>query len=71
MSRDIDIYRLTPPERILLAEELWDSLSFRPEMAPIPPEHLEELNRRLEAEARGETTSQSWEEVKQELFPKG
>ena len=70
MSQDLDISHLTPAERIMLAEQLWDSLALGAEKAPIPPQHFEELNRRVKLEASGEATMVSWEEIKQELSPK-
>jgi putative addiction module component (TIGR02574 family) len=66
MARELDISHLTPAERLQLIDKLWDSLSDKD--IPVPPEHMEELNRRLEAEARGEMTFSPWEEVKQRLF---
>lgn len=68
MPQSFDISRLSPAERILLAEELWDSLAVSPHEVPVPEEHLQELNRRLDAERRGELTSLSWEETKKMLF---
>ncbi|MCX7046647.1 MAG: addiction module protein [Candidatus Sumerlaeota bacterium] len=41
-----DIARLSTPEKILLVEELWDSISSH-EQIPIPESHKAELDRRL------------------------
>ena len=68
MNPHLDISRLSPAERILLAEELWDSLASSPELAPIPADHLEELKHRLNAEAAGEGASLPWEDFRQQLL---
>jgi len=70
MADEFDISHLTPAERLHLIDKLWDSLAADPDSVPVPPEHMEELNRRLDAEARGEMTFSPWEEVKQRLFSK-
>jgi putative addiction module component (TIGR02574 family) len=67
----LDIFALSPAERILLAERLWDSLAFRPELAPIPPKHFDELNRRTAAEEASKVDTLPWKEVKLQLFPQG
>jgi putative addiction module component (TIGR02574 family) len=54
MSRDFNISQLSPAERLQLIEELWDSLAVDPDAVPVPPEHLQELNRRLDALDAGE-----------------
>jgi putative addiction module component (TIGR02574 family) len=46
--RPFDFSHLSPAERILLAEELWDSVAAHPDNIPVPPEHLAELSRRIE-----------------------
>jgi putative addiction module component (TIGR02574 family) len=68
MSRHLDISRLSPAERIALAEELWDSLATSPELTPIPAEHLEELNRRFKAEAAGGVVTLPWEAFSRKLL---
>ena len=42
-----DITKLTTPEKILLVEDLWDSISADETGVPIPASHQAELNRRL------------------------
>lgn len=64
MHPDIDTSQLSPAECILLAEQLWEQARNHPEAVPIPPEHLKELHRRLDAYERGEMPpGQPWEEV--------
>ena len=68
MTQHLDIFQLSPAERILLAEELWDSLVDTPELAPIPAEHLEELKHRLDAEAAGGVTALSLADFRRKLL---
>ena len=41
------IERLTAPEKLLLAEDLWDSIAADEASVPIPDSHLQELDQRL------------------------
>jgi putative addiction module component (TIGR02574 family) len=49
MTSDLDISHLSPAECILLAEELWDRAQTHPDTVPVPPYHLAEIERRLQA----------------------
>ena len=42
-----EIARLTIPEKILLLEDLWDSIASDESSVPMPQTHREELDRRL------------------------
>ncbi len=42
-----EIARLTVPEKILLLEDLWDSIASEASSVPVPQSHREELDRRL------------------------
>jgi putative addiction module component (TIGR02574 family) len=42
-----EIARLSTPEEILLAEDLWDSIRSDESSVPIPQRHIEELDGRL------------------------
>jgi len=42
-----EITRLTIPERILLLQDLWDSIASEESSVPVPQSHREELDRRL------------------------
>jgi len=42
-----EIARLTAPEKILLVEDLWDSITSEQSNVPVPPSHCKELDRRL------------------------
>jgi putative addiction module component (TIGR02574 family) len=67
-SRPFDFSHLTAAERILLAEDLWDSVTAEQEAPPLNPAQQEELQRRLAAADRGEVTYSSWLDVKRRLL---
>lgn len=69
MKRDINISNLTPAERILLAEDLWDSVAGGQDAPPLPPELQADLQRRLDASDRGEATYSTWQDVKRRRLP--
>jgi len=43
------IDQLSVAERLLLVEELWDSIAAEPDSVPVPASHCAELDRRLAA----------------------
>lgn len=47
-----EIACLSVAERILLLEDLWDSIASEPSSVPVPQSHRAELDRRLEAYER-------------------
>ncbi len=63
-SRPIDFTHLSVAERILLAEELWDSVAVEQDAPPLSPEQQAELQRRLAVADRGEMTYSTWQDVK-------
>lgn len=46
-----EINRLSVPEKILLVEELWDSIGADMMAVPVPASHLTEIDRRLKRHA--------------------
>ena len=42
-----EITQLSMPEKILLVEDLWDSIDADESAVPVPQIHMEELDRRL------------------------
>jgi putative addiction module component (TIGR02574 family) len=42
-----EIIKLSTPEKILLVEDLWDSIASDESAVPVPQSHMEELDRRL------------------------
>ena len=65
MARPFDITRLSPRERIALAEELWDSLAE--EDIDLTPEQAEELDRRRDRLLRDGPRGRPWRDVVGEL----
>ena len=67
-SRPFDFSHLSPAERILLAEDLWDSVTDEQDAPPLTSAQMEELHRRLAAADRGEMTYSPWPDVKRRLL---
>jgi len=44
-----EIARLSTSEKILLVEDLWDSITLDESNVPVPQSHKEELDRRLQS----------------------
>ena len=60
------ILRLTPPERLALISELWDSLGD--EQLPLSAPQTEELDRRLATLAEDRCNGIGWDAAKVELI---
>jgi putative addiction module component (TIGR02574 family) len=60
-----DLLKLSPAERIQLAQDLWDSV---PEDAiPLAEEQVAELERRMAAHSANPESAVPWEEVRERL----
>jgi putative addiction module component (TIGR02574 family) len=59
--------RLSLAERILLVEELWDSIAATPEAIKLSEAHERDLQRRLDAYHDNPKAGSPWEEVKARL----
>lgn len=68
--KPFDYAHLTIPERILLAQELWDSVYELAADIPLSESEREELERRWVAYETGTMTASTWPEVKQRLLSK-
>ncbi len=62
-----EIKKLSVAERILLVEEIWDSITAEPEMMEVTASQKKELDQRLANLEAGPDQSRSWEEVKSDL----
>jgi putative addiction module component (TIGR02574 family) len=62
-----ELMRLSPAERIQLAQDLWDSLS-EDELPPLTLEQIQELERRLAEHERDPSAAKPWEEVRARLI---
>ena len=65
--KSLGIDRLSLAERILLVEEIWDSIAAEAEALGIPQSHKDELDRRLAARDADLHSASSWEDVKTRL----
>jgi putative addiction module component (TIGR02574 family) len=63
--------RLSTAERILLVEELWDSVATSPEAGSLSKAHEEDLQRRLDAHRDNPKAGAPWEGVKARLQETG
>lgn len=61
-----ELMKLTPAERIELAQDLWDSIAQH-ELPPLTDDEKEELDRDLEEHRRDPSTAITWEELKARL----
>ncbi len=62
-----EIARLSVPERILLLEDLWDSIASEPSSVPVPPSHRAELDRRRAEYERSPGSPLTLEQLRQRI----
>ena len=62
-----EIRQLSIAERLLLVEEIWDSISDDPDSWTLSPEQREELERRAAAHCKDPAEGCTWDEVKASL----
>ena len=64
-----ELFRLSPAERIQLAEDLWDSVAATPENLPALTEaQRAEIERRLAEHAKDPTSAVAWDDVRARLW---
>ena len=66
-AKKIDIHDLSQSERILLAEQLWDSIVEDQDFLEVTDAQMELLQQRLAAYKASPDEGSSWEEVKKEM----
>ena len=66
-AKSLGIDRLSLAERILLVEEIWDSIAAESKALDIPQSHKDELDRRLAARDANPESGSRWESVKTRL----
>lgn len=59
-----EIANLNTPEKILLVEDLWDSIALDESKVPVPQSHLNELGKRLRSYESNPGNLLSLEELK-------
>lgn len=62
-----EISKLSTPEKILLIEDLWDSIALDESAVPVPKSHMEELDRRLKRYESAPGTLLSLEELRKRV----
>ncbi len=67
IMKNLGIDQLSVAQRILLVEEIWESIAETPEAVPMTPAQREELERRLADYEADPKAGSSWEEVKARL----
>jgi putative addiction module component (TIGR02574 family) len=65
--KSLGIDRLSAAERILLVEEIWDSIAAEPEPMPLTEAQKQDLQRRLASCEADRKAGSSWENVKARL----
>jgi putative addiction module component (TIGR02574 family) len=64
-----ELLKLSPAERIQLAEDLWDSVAASPEdLPPLSAEQQAEMERRIKQLEDDPGSALSWEEVRTSLW---
>ena len=66
--KSLGIDRLSIPERIVLLEEIWDSIAANPENIPLTEGQKAELHRRLTACETNPDAGSSWDEVRSRIL---
>jgi len=66
-ANKINIQELSQSERILLAEELWDSITENQDSLKVTAAQKKILEERLAAYKASPNEGSSWEEVKKEM----
>jgi putative addiction module component (TIGR02574 family) len=69
-SRSFDFGRLSVAERILVVEQIWDSIAAEQASLPLTAAQRTELDRRLIAYRESPHEGASWEEVKARIQAK-
>ena len=70
LSKPLVIEQLSLAERILVVEQIWDSIAAEQTSLPVTAAQREELDRRLAAHRESPADAASWEEVKARLRAK-
>jgi putative addiction module component (TIGR02574 family) len=65
-----DFSQMSVAERIIVVEQIWDSIAAEQQEVALTPAQEAELDRRLESYRRSPTAGSSWEEVKARIQAK-
>ena len=69
-SQSPDFSHLSTAERIIVVEEIWDSIAVEQAETPLTPAQQAELDRRLQAYRNSPGAGDSWEAVKSRIQAK-
>lgn len=62
-----DFLSLSVPERIILVEDIWDSVSEVPDAVILTEEQKSELDRRLDAYHKNPSEGSPWNDVRERI----
>lgn len=65
-----DVSQLSVAERIIVVEQIWDSIAAEQQASTLTPAQEAELDRRLESSRQSPNAGASWEEVKARIQAK-
>lgn len=65
--KSLGIDRLSVAERILLVEEIWDSIATDPDQIPLTDSQRQDLERRIAEQQANPQPGSTWEEVEKRL----
>lgn len=65
-----ELKKLSNPEKLLLINELWDSLSLQEDALPVPESHKKILDERLRDHEANPEQGSAWKEVKSRILKK-
>jgi putative addiction module component (TIGR02574 family) len=63
-----NIFEMSVADRIVLAEEIWDSIAENPEALPLTDIQKEELEKRLNSYYANPEAGVSWDRVKEKIL---
>jgi putative addiction module component (TIGR02574 family) len=64
-----ELLKLSPAERIQLAEDLWDSVAAQPELLPaLSDDQRNEIERRIAEHERDPGSALTWDDVRERLW---
>ncbi len=66
-----DVLKLNVAERLLLVEDIWDSVASTPESIKLTPSQRKELDHRLSSFRKHPSGGSSWAEVKKRILKRG
>jgi putative addiction module component (TIGR02574 family) len=67
----VDFRALSIAERLLLVEDIWDSIAHDAEAVPVAEADLREAEHRLAEHRRDPASAIPWDQVRSELYKRG